>query len=124
MEEAIWILSPIAVAVLAYLLDVRQARRYELEADGIKERMRGLELAHVSGFADKDLRLQLQEKTLEYHDGRITALEGAESGVPKDDGEKMRARIDNLDYNVTSLAIGHKELAGKVADLKAEAVEE
>lgn len=124
MEEAIWILSPIAVAVLAYLLDVRQARRYELEADSIKERMRGLELAHVSGFADKDLRLQLHDKTLEYLEGRIATLEGAESGLPKEDGDKIHKRLDNAEYNIGNLAINQRELTVKVEGLKAEPVVE
>lgn len=120
MEEAIWILSPIAVAVLAYLLDVRQARRYELEADAIKERMRAVELAHVSGFANAELQLKLLERTTEHHDRRLDILEGQESGVPKEQADKMQARLDDLGTNVGNIAFAHNVLSAKVDKLTEE----
>lgn len=119
-EESFYYFAPIAVAVLAYLLDVRQARRYELEADAIKERMRAVELAHVSGFADDRLRDAIQDKSLTEHERRLDVLEGQEGGVPKEQGDKLTARLDDLSHTVGNIALAHNMLSNEVKTLKGE----
>lgn len=120
MEESLYFFAPIAVAILAYLLDVRQARRYELEADAIKERMRAVELAHVSGFANTDLQDKLLDMRLDHHDRRLDALEGQESPIPKEQADKMQARLDDLSSNVGNIAFAHNQLNAKVDKLSGE----
>lgn len=113
-EESFYYFAPIAVAVLAYLMDARQARRYELEADSIKDRVRSLEESRAHGIPEAELRISLLEKTTEHHDKRLDALEGMEPGVAREHGEKLQAAVVNLDNNVKDIAYAHNMLEHRI----------
>lgn len=118
MEEAIWIIAPIACAVFAFLLDVRAHRRHEADQDAMREKIHGLHLAYIERFGTIDKCFAISDKVIEYIMGRIDTLEGNDS-VPKSDGEKIEAQLENMRSNINGLALMNHNLTERLNELVA-----
>lgn len=118
MEEVFYILIPIAVAVLMFMMDMRENRRHERQRECDVERIRQLELTYmrVEGVAEK--QATWTEKMLEQIIYRIEALEGSDSGLPKEHGDSMSKELERLRATSDGLAMMYHELKGRVIGLE------
>lgn len=121
-EESFYYWAPIAVAIVAYLLESRKERHYENKENAVGERMRSLELSFVKMLGDVALFEGITLKTFELVDRRLEALESDE-GISKDDATRMATAIDELKGTQGNIVVAYQTLSGRLDNLETDAPE-
>ena len=113
-EESFYYWAPIAVAVVLTLLEMRQAKRAEGQIDGLQETFHALHKSLLVHGAAVEKSLAIVDKVLERYGERLDALEGQDTGVPKETGEKLATDMQELRHNLGQVAIAYNNVSARV----------